>query len=1124
MLNDLFQFSQLRLSELSVCNWGSFDGIHTAHIDPEGTLITGDNGAGKSTLIDGLMALLIPAGKASFNMAASQGDKSDRNLLSYMQGSYGSDYDGQDNKLKSKRDGATCSALRALYRADDGQQITLCAIFWTTQATKQLADVKRLYLVAQRNLSLTEIFSHFNEGQSRALKQLQKQDSQILCCEDNFTAYETHFREVLNLHNKNAPALLQRALGLKQIKNLTDLIRDLVLEASEIRDDARKVVEGFSDLKATHDQLLDAQQQQQCLADLPVLKNKIEQLEKIGVQLSTQRDAVRAFLAEQAVRLWQQQIDGFNQQIIQLEQHYQDAQQLLEQLAQQTTEAYAAYMQAGGSQIENLNIKLQSAKIQEKFTHENLKQYQSIVAKLGLDSTLDYPLFQQYQQQADQRIAVLTEQESQQTELQFNLKIEEKQLQQQYQHTSQDIQIIASRPNSMIAPRYQQLRDRLAEQLNLADDELMFIGELIDVKEQQKEWQGAIERALGGLRNTLLVSQQHFKSVTYWLNQHHVDLHIRVQVVLDDALAKARHPVQFWTDGFMQKLDWRPHTYREWLKHHLSSFDLHCVENAQTLNETAFSMTIQGLVQLEKGRFEKKDQQRIDDQSAWQLGFSNQQRLKLEKEKLQQLQQQLNECNHKLAELKNQIALLRLQQGCWQQLQGIDWQNINIQEWLQQIEQIEQHIQRLQADDGDLARAKSYWQDLEEKKKQQQTQVNQYLQYVTQHKSKLEQAHKQQSSQQQLCQDIAESIQSILQKQIPVLQATDLEQLIQIERKYRDDYEQQFQSKNQTLEHRKRDVERAINIFRTQWVVIAADWGNKYDALDEYLAYFEQLQKEGLPHLQVQFKERLNKHAGQSLLGIRTRLDDEQRDIIKRIDTINQVLSRTEFRQGTFLRLKVKIENYPRVKQFKKQLDILSSLYTTDNQELLYKQLHKIIDELAVASDPATWQRQDSLRLLDPRYQLAFTAEELELASEKMIDVWADSSGKSGGEKEAFAGTIVAASLAYVLTPEGQDYPIYSTIFLDEAFSNTSEVVSKRVLNVFKALHLHINLITPYKNLNLARESARSLIIAERDIQTHESHLSEVTWQQLDAQYQQLQQQQLDELNTQGIELTLMDS
>mgnify|MGYP000740068823 FL=1 len=129
---------------------------------------------------------------------------------------------------------------------------------------------------------------------------------------------------------------------------------------------------------------------------------------------------------------------------------------------------------------------------------------------------------------------------------------------------------------------------------------------------------------------------------------------------------------------------------------------------------------------------------------------------------------------------------------------------------------------------------------------------------------------------------------------------------------------------------------------------------------------------------------------------------------------------------------------------------------------------------------------------------MSFFAEEVDSQTLNVRDVLESSSGKSGGEKESFAGTIVAASLAYVLTPDGYDKPVYSTVFLDEAFSNTAEAVSRRVLRVFKELHIHVNLITPYKNLNLARESAKSLIIAERDPELHESHLCEVTWEEID--------------------------
>ena len=148
----LFPQGQMRLSELSVYNWGSFHGLHTASIDAHGTLVTGDNGSGKSTFIDGLMALLLPAGKATFNVAAAQGDRSDRSLLSYMRGSYGSAHDGSTTRVKSKRDKAVVTGLRALYQCGDGASITLAALFWTTSSTNTLSDVKtHLYCCQARH-------------------------------------------------------------------------------------------------------------------------------------------------------------------------------------------------------------------------------------------------------------------------------------------------------------------------------------------------------------------------------------------------------------------------------------------------------------------------------------------------------------------------------------------------------------------------------------------------------------------------------------------------------------------------------------------------------------------------------------------------------------------------------------------------------------------------------------------------------------------------------------------------------------------------------------------------------------------------------------------------------------
>ena len=252
---------------------------------------------------------------------------------------------------------------------------------------------------------------------------------------------------------------------------------------------------------------------------------------------------------------------------------------------------------------------------------------------------------------------------------------------------------------------------------------------------------------------------------------------------------------------------------------------------------------------------------------------------------------------------------------------------------------------------------------------------------------------------------------------------------------------------------------------------------------------------------------------------IQNRLEADREEITDRIAIINQVLRRTEFKSGSYLRLGYKKEKYPHVIDFEQKLKWVVSSINSIEYEQRFKKLAELISILEKASNSVTAHTLESQRLLDPRHQMSFYAEEVDLATEEIRDVLESSSGKSGGEKESFAGTIVAASLAYVLTPDGYDYPIYSTVFLDEAFSNTAEAVSRRVLKVFKALKIHVNLITPYKNLNLARESARSLLIAERDIEKHESHLCEITWQEIDEKMAQKQQQLHREAQQLGVKL-----
>ena len=1117
----LFSVGQIRLAELSVFNWGSFSGLHTATIDPFGTLITGDNGSGKSTLIDGLMALLLPAGRATFNVAAAQGDRSDRTLLSYMRGSYGSVHDGSGTRVKSKREGSVVTGLRALYRADDGSCITLAALFWTTQSSNALSDVKRVYVIAKRNFLLKELLDAFGEGNARSLKQWLRNDPAITNCDDHFSDYQELYRKRLYMDNRNAPALLSRALGLKKIDDLTGLIRELVLEPSTVKDDARKVVDEFSDLVATHNQLIDAREQKQHLSKLPELEQGLKQAEKALSRLMSERDGLAAYFGELCYQLWSKKIAG-------LQLALKDLSLLIKQITEQESEAdllaeqrHEDYIKAGGGRIETLKNELKTITEQLSTVTIRSSSYQADARALGLNDQLLEAQFIDNQSQVEKRLGDIR---SDNREAQDSFAEVSGQLglyQTREKETEKEITEITARPDSNIDVRFQQLRDELVESLGFNREQCVFIGELIDVNEEHRHWQGAIERALGGLRTTLAVPADHFSMVTRWLNTRHTGLHVRVQVVREYT-----DHTDFKSNGFLRKLIWRKHPYREWLKKHLSRFDLQCVSSTEELDVTPFSMTQQGLMHMDKGRFEKKDQHRIDDRRRWQLGFSNKSRLAILHYDKKELTQQIAETLRLVEKAREELDAISKQESLWEKLREYQWHEIDAPRWQSKVTRIKKDLQLLEQAGSNLEKARQRWEQSKQDLAEIRITKEEHKIHQGELKGKLDDADEQrQSAADAAALGLDDSVRELLDKRVRDLQENDLEKVSLLEHQFRQDVEKLLEKVRTDKSRYENTATGIMSSFRQKWEVIAVDWRCDIVSLEDYLEHLRQLEEEGLPHLVEQFTERLNKHATQSLARIRQRLDSERDDILERIDTINQVLTRTEFKPGSHLKLGAKTERYPHVIQFNRHVSTVLSQATSEDHEARFQQLKLVVEILEKASNPTTASTLESMRLLDPRYQMSFYAEELDAKTHEVRDVLKSSSGKSGGEKESFAGTIVAASLAYVLTPDGYDRPVYSTVFLDEAFSNTAEAVSRRVLRVFKELHIHVNLITPYKNLNLARESARSLLIAERDQEKHESHLCEVTWEEVDRRLKEERERKTKiEAQALGIETNRIES
>jgi len=456
---DIFSQGQIRLAELSVYNWGSFNGLHTAHIHPDGTLITGDNGAGKSTFIDGLMALLLPAGKVAFNVAAAQGDKTDRSLLSYMRGSFGTEHDGALIRVKSKRESAVVTGLRALYKGDDGSVFTLTALFCTTQASNSLSDVKRVYAVAKRNLGLKELLDAFGKGEARSLKQFLRDDPAIECCDERFSDYQMLYRKLLHMENKNAPALLSRALGLKKIDDLTGLIRNLVLEPSSIKEDAQKVVTEFADLVAIHNKLVDTREQRDSLKDLPKHSEALANVQCNLQSVQAQIDVLPTYLANILLELWEEKIQNIRDELDEIWYKNEETKKQEKLAEEYERRCYQAYLELGGNRIEQINKEINSLSERLKPIVKASSNYQDKTRMLDLPCEVEQRIFRENQKLAIEALAnkIQVREEHQNKFLEAGSQFSS--VQKQVTDLNDEILEIRNRPDSNIDFKYQKLRD-----------------------------------------------------------------------------------------------------------------------------------------------------------------------------------------------------------------------------------------------------------------------------------------------------------------------------------------------------------------------------------------------------------------------------------------------------------------------------------------------------------------------------------------------------------------------------------------------------------------------------------------------------------------------------------------
>ncbi|SHH95689.1 ATP-binding protein [Desulfosporosinus lacus] len=1096
-----------RLHKLEVYNWGTFDGkVWTFSPQGETSLLTGDVGSGKSTLVDALTTLLVHPRKVAYNKAADSSAK-ERSVTSYVRGYFGQKRSSEGNgQPDSLRDPNHYSVILATF-LDQGlsQHVTLAQFFWFPDPQKSPV---RFYVVADKEMWITQDFARFN-NEVRVLKKRLKAGSRVQVFED-YSRYAEVFRRKFGIAQEQALDLFQQTISMKKVEALTDFVRTNMLEVPNTAKNVDDLIKHFQDLNGAHEAVLKAKLQIQLLTPLVDQGNSCLRLEDKQKLLNQARQALAPWFAERRLVLLSAEIAKQEQKLILAAAAREQAEAIQRDLAENIKEIERAIFANGGDALERLTRDIEIARQTLKRLKKNLEAYtcHAQILKLPVPDSLAVFLANQRKLAEFKR----NEEEAQRS-LREDLKTaftEEDKANKAADQVAQELASLRSRTSS-IPREFVEKRQQLCQVLQIREDELPFVGELLEVRTGEESWEGAIERLLHSFSLSLLVPERHYQVVMQWVDRTHLGMRLVYYRVQDEVQTSASGRLNPFSAA--EKLKLKPGTpFGVWLSKELRQRFTHvCCETMEQFRRETQAITQSGQMKTGGKRHEKDDRHGLNDRRRYVLGFSNQKKIAALEESEWDLR---NEAQFYHTELDDIYGKQRESQERVQAVAGMasidDFADIDTNTAEKDIKEKEKLKRKLEQENDIL-------QGL-------QNQLTELMQKQETHEKIVEKARKDETTMENnrdaLLKDkvstantAAEATLVMQEEAYPFLEQHESEALGNtgltldngktLERDYLDWIERERNTLIDEMGRLKNRLVKAMQAYNNRYTEETRELDSDLESLPEYARMLEQLQSDGLPAFEQRFKQLLHENAINQIALFQAKLKQAQDTIQTRIEQINGSLNAIDYNEGRYIRLEYAETYDTDIKEFRVQLKActegaLSGSEDEQYAETKFLQVKAIIERFRGRPGETERDERWTKKVIDVRNWFLFAASERWRESDEEYEHYTDSGGKSGGQKEKLAYTILAASLVYHFGLEGQESRPQSFRFvvIDEAFLKSSDESARFGLELFKKLELQLLIVTPLLKIPTIAKFIAHVGFVHHDDVKHQSMLRDISIQE----------------------------
>ena len=1070
-----------RLNFMQVYNWGTFDEkVYTISPETHSSLLTGANGSGKTTLVDALLTLLVPNNKRFYNQSSGAESKKERTEESYVEGHFGrtQDEDSTASKVSKLRPDRSSlySIILCNFVSSDTANLTIFQVRYFKNNVLQ-----REYVIANRELRIERDIQFDSKGE---WKKKLKAGGKIHFF-DSFSQYSQKLIDDFGMKSEKALNLFNQTVGIKVLGNLDEFIRANMLEESDIENEFKSLLENYQNLLNAHRSIEKSKRQLELLE--PVYNNYF-QYETLYLEISNAENKVvtmRSWFKTKLKHVRKEQIDALEIDLQNLQTQKESVEREKREVEKEILQLNLAKEQdPTATQLKNVETAIANLQPELEKRRKQSATYNKLASNVGMPKDPSEKTFYSNHKDIEKaRNKSFNIKREIETDL-IEQRHQQKEKQEKFDVIKSDIEYLQNRKDK-ITGITAQIRSRIVEYVGATEEEIPFVGELVEVAKEEQDWEAAIEKLLSSFGRCLVVPEKYYREVNKFVNTNDLGGKI-VYHRIDPNQDYLRNMVHVEDNAVITKLNFNSKSdYSGWAEDFISrNFNYVCCEKLDEFARLDKAMTKTGLIKNHK-RHEKDDSRFKTGSANYVLGWNN-------RDKIIALQREGNVLNKDLEKLEektaNLVKLREIEDEALEDLHRLgefnDFSLINFKE-------ISQQISEKEGEKKELLKSNNALRDIEKKLAQKEAAKEEISKRAEEFVKRLALTEKEREELLQEVRSIDLFLHSLahvdlhkefarypeliqtLEKStddIGVLERNTLEQLKQDREKAEQQQEKAFEIISKAMDSYLRPPVELRERF-PEWMNETSNLKADKNYLKDFVDLYKKIKDEKVAEFEKRFKNELNNSVIKDLSSFQNKLYEQQSNITDSIDNINRSLKKIRFNVNpdTYIQVQGNFTRVPEIVDFRKRL----KEWVPDTKKLAASDINYLEEHFTQVISPFIEELQKNdpwrKRVTDVRNWMEFKATEHFMEDNTITNVYESSGSLSGGQAAQLTYTILGSAIAHQfgINQNGSTARSFRFIAVDEAFSKLDPEKSKYLMELCKQLQLQLMVVTPLDKIHV---------------------------------------------------------